>query len=76
MGLLDPEQKQNNMKKGPVDPEQNKNNNHGCDPGLNPVESLGVIQLWRALVLFQIWPIASFSRILSRGRPLEMIMLK
>ena len=65
MGLVDPEQKQNNMNMGPVDPGRNKNNNHGCDPGLNPVESLGVIQLRRALVLFQIWPIASISRILS-----------
>ena len=65
MGPVDPEQKQNNMNMGPVDPEGSKNNNHGCDPGLNPVEGFGVIQLWRALVLFQFWAIASVSRILS-----------
>ena len=70
MGPVDPEQKQNNMNMGPVDPERNRNNNHGCDPGLNPVGSLGVIKLWWALVLFQIWPIASVARILSRGWPL------
>ena len=40
-GPTDPGTNQNIMGMGPIDPEPN-NNNHGCDPGLYPVESYGV----------------------------------
>ena len=40
-GPTDPGTNQNNMVMGPADPEPN-NCNHGCDPGLYPVESYGL----------------------------------